>query len=49
MMLVSCLACQKVSIRSCETFVRLVSNGKALPINLDYVYLIGNGFIRLVM
>ena len=40
---------KKASINFGETFVRLVSNGKALPINLDYVYLIGNGFIRLVM
>ena len=44
MMFVSCLACQKVSIRSCESFVRLASNGKALPIDLDCVYLTGNEF-----
>ena len=48
MMLVSCLACQKVSIRSCEAFVRLASNEKALPIDPDCLYLIEKGFIRLV-
>ena len=38
----------KVSIKSCEAFVRIVSNGKALLIDPDNSYLIRKGFIRLV-
>ena len=32
----------------CEVFVGLVSSGKALSIDPDYLYLIRKGFIRLV-
>jgi len=39
---------RKASIRSCEAFVRIVSNGKALLIDPDNSYLIRKGFIRLV-
>ena len=31
-----------------EAFVRIISNGKASLIDLDYLYLIRKGFIRLV-
>ena len=38
----------KASIKSCEVFVRIISNETVLPIDLDYSYLIRKDFIRLV-
>lgn len=44
----SCMS-KKASIKSCEAFVSLILNGKALPIDPDRLYLIREDSIRLVM